>query len=151
VAGGCASSENGWSCRPQSDSHRSYIRAVQRSAKPVSAGPGCVFRVSGAPTLRYVMRGSHQRADQVSNRASHFSVLSKKILPWYIALFRASPAVLSMRPCKNISHIQVLVTFFPTPAIKLKLGLQIANRENTNSDPTGPIGLSSQSETGSSQ
>jgi hypothetical protein len=39
---------------------------------------------------------------------------------------RASPVVLSMWPCKNISHIQVLVTyFFPTPPIKLKLGLQI--------------------------
>jgi hypothetical protein len=30
------------------------------------------------------------------------------------------------RPCKNISHIQVLVThFFSTPLIKLKLGLQV--------------------------
>jgi hypothetical protein len=32
--------------------------------------------------------------------------------------------------CKNIFHIQVLVTnfFFPTPPIKLKLGLQIGGR-----------------------
>jgi len=42
---------------------------------------------------------------------------------------RASPVVLSMWPCKNISRIQVLVTyFFPTPPIKLKLGLQIDGR-----------------------
>jgi hypothetical protein len=46
-------------------------------------------------------------------------------------------------PCKNNSHIQVLVTcFFPTvPPIKLKLGLQM-NRwvQNTNSNPPqGPI------------
>jgi hypothetical protein len=34
-----------------------------------------------------------------------------------------------MWPCKNISHIQVLVTnFFPTPPIKLKLGLQVGGR-----------------------
>ncbi len=33
---------------------------------------------------------------------------------------------LSMPPCKNISHIQVLVTnFFPTPLINLKLGPQV--------------------------
>jgi len=43
----------------------------------------------------------------------------------FLSALRASPAVLSMWPCKNISHIQVLVTFFfPTPPIKLKLGLQ---------------------------
>jgi hypothetical protein len=43
--------------------------------------------------------------------------------------FRASPAVLSMWPCQNISHIQVLVTyFFPTPPIELKLGLQIGGK-----------------------
>ncbi len=42
---------------------------------------------------------------------------------------RASPAVPSMWPCKNISCVQVLVTyFFPTPPIKLKLGLQIDGR-----------------------
>ncbi len=43
---------------------------------------------------------------------------------------RASSAVLSMWPyCKNKSHIQVLVIcFFPTPPIKLKLGLQIGMR-----------------------
>jgi len=42
---------------------------------------------------------------------------------------RASPPTLSMWPCKNISHIQVLVTnFFPTPPIKLKLGLQVGGR-----------------------
>jgi hypothetical protein len=34
-----------------------------------------------------------------------------------------------MRPCQNISHIQVLGTnFFPTPPIKLELGLQIGGR-----------------------
>ncbi len=42
---------------------------------------------------------------------------------------RASPPTLSLWPCKNISHIQVLVAnFFPTPEIKLKLGLQVGGR-----------------------
>ncbi len=37
--------------------------------------------------------------------------------------------MLSMGPCKNISHIQVFVTnFLPTPSIKLKLGLQVGGR-----------------------
>jgi hypothetical protein len=37
---------------------------------------------------------------------------------------RASPPTLSVWPCKNIFHIQVLVTnFFPIPPIKLKLGI----------------------------
>jgi hypothetical protein len=40
---------------------------------------------------------------------------------------RASPVVLSMWPCKNIFHIQVLVIcFFATPPIKSKLGQQIS-------------------------
>jgi hypothetical protein len=44
-------------------------------------------------------------------------------------LLRASPKVLSMRPCKNISHIQGLVIYFyPTPLIKLKLRLQTGGR-----------------------
>jgi hypothetical protein len=35
----------------------------------------------------------------------------------------------SMWPCKNISHIEVLViNFFPNPSIKLKLGLQVGGR-----------------------
>ncbi len=43
-----------------------------------------------------------------------------------VGLCILSVAVLSMWPCKNISHIQVLVTYFlPTPPIKLKLGVQI--------------------------
>jgi hypothetical protein len=46
---------------------------------------------------------------------------------WNLYNLRASSAVLSMWLCKSISHIQVLVIyFFPTPPIKLKLGLQIA-------------------------
>jgi len=44
-------------------------------------------------------------------------------------LLRASPKVLSTRPCKNISHIQGLVIYFyPTPLIKLKLRLQTGGR-----------------------
>jgi len=40
---------------------------------------------------------------------------------------RAFTPMLSMWACKNISHIQVLVTnFFPTTPIKLKLGLQVS-------------------------
>jgi hypothetical protein len=46
----------------------------------------------------------------------------------YFAL-GASPALLSMRSCKNISHFQVLVIYlFATLPIKLKLGLQISGR-----------------------
>jgi hypothetical protein len=42
---------------------------------------------------------------------------------------RASPPTLSMWPCWKISHIQVLSSnFFPTPPIKLKLGLQVNGR-----------------------
>ncbi len=42
-----------------------------------------------------------------------------------LAIFRASPEVLSMWPWKNVSHIPVLV---PIQPIKLKLGLQIGGR-----------------------
>lgn len=50
----------------------------------------------------------------------------------------------SMWPCKNTSHIQdELFTFLPTPHIKLKT--RTTNRETTNSNPSGPIKLSSQS------
>jgi hypothetical protein len=46
----------------------------------------------------------------------------------YFAL-GASPALLSMQSCKNISHFQVLVIYlFATLPIKLKLGLQIGWR-----------------------
>ncbi len=54
--------------------------------------------------------------------ATTFSLRKKKPI-------RASPVVLSMRPCKDTSHIQALVIYlFPTPTIKLKLGLQIGGR-----------------------
>jgi hypothetical protein len=57
---------------------------------------------------------------------------------------------------QNHSDIEVLIMkFFPTPPLKLKLGLQvggIASRwETTTSNPFEPIKLSTQSETGSSQ
>jgi hypothetical protein len=46
----------------------------------------------------------------------------------YFAL-GASPALLSMQSCKNISHFQVLVIYlFVTLPTKLKLGLQIGWR-----------------------
>jgi len=59
---------------------------------------------------------------------------------------RASPPTLHMSTCKNISHIQALASnFFPTPPIKLKLGLQVNRWETTNSsNPLGPIKPSSQ-------
>ncbi len=59
---------------------------------------------------------------------------------------RASPPTLHMSTCKNISHIQALASnFFPTPPIKLKLGLQANTWETTNSsNPLGPIKPSSQ-------
>ncbi len=46
---------------------------------------------------------------------------------------------------------QLLTFFFPTPPIKLKLGLQVGGRLTTNSNPLGSIKLSTQSETGSSK
>jgi hypothetical protein len=50
------------------------------------------------------------------------------IFSWLV-IFRASPEVLRMWPCKNVSHIPVLVIyFFPIRPIKLKLGLQIGGR-----------------------
>jgi hypothetical protein len=56
----------------------------------------------------------------------------------FLSGLRASPAVLSMWACKNISHIQVLVTFFSNPTHKTEIGT--ANRwETTNSNPSGPI------------
>ncbi len=64
------------------------------------------------------------------------------------SLIRASPAVLRMW---NISHVQVLVTyFFCNHTHKTETGT--ANMwEVTNSNPSGPIKLSRQSETGSIQ
>ncbi len=42
---------------------------------------------------------------------------------------RAAQSVLIMWPCRDISHIQVLFFYlFPTPPIKLKLGLHIGQR-----------------------
>jgi hypothetical protein len=77
-----------------------------------------------------------------------YSVVKQKI----IALNTASLPTLSMGLCKNISHIQALVTnFFPTPPIKLKRGLLLGGRLLGNINPLGPIKLSSQSETGRSQ
>jgi hypothetical protein len=37
-------------------------------------------------------------------------------------LHRASPAVLSMLPCKNISHPSLVIYFFATPFLKTKSG-----------------------------
>jgi hypothetical protein len=41
---------------------------------------------------------------------------------------RASPKVLSMQRCKKFSHPSLIIYFFQTPPIKLKLGLQIGGR-----------------------
>jgi hypothetical protein len=70
---------------------------------------------------------------------------------WRGHLSRASPSKLAQyatQPCWNISHIQVLVTKneFLMPPIKLKLGLQVGE-SLLNSNPLGPIKLSTQSET----
>jgi hypothetical protein len=57
-------------------------------------------------------------------------------------IVRAFPAMFNMWPCKNICHIQVLViSFFPTPPIKLRLRLQIGGRLQSNSNPLKPIKL----------
>jgi hypothetical protein len=45
------------------------------------------------------------------------------------SLLRASSGMLSMQSCRKISHIQALViNFFPTPPIKLKLRLKVCGR-----------------------
>jgi hypothetical protein len=50
-------------------------------------------------------------------------------------LHRASPAVLSMRPCKNISHLSLVIYFSATPFKKTKSGT--ANWwESTDSKPS---------------
>jgi hypothetical protein len=60
---------------------------------------------------------------------------------------RSSPVMLSMWPCKKISWIQVWLFTFSNPTQKTKTGT--ANRwETTNSNPPGPIKLSSQSTAG---
>jgi hypothetical protein len=59
----------------------------------------------------------------------HLSALDITSQKEEICCIRASPPMLSMWPCKNVSHIQVLVTnFFPTPPIKLKLWLEVSGR-----------------------
>ncbi len=62
-----------------------------------------------------------------ASESQHFHwFISRYFLFISVGLCTLSVAVLSMWPCKNISHIQVLVTYFrPTPPIKLKLGVQI--------------------------
>jgi hypothetical protein len=64
---------------------------------------------------------------------------------------RASPAVLSMQPCKNIFHIQVklFIALFSNPTHKTETGT--GNMLGTsNSKPPGPILMIGQSETLSS-
>jgi hypothetical protein len=77
-----------------------------------------------------------------------------RLLSLALTVVRESPPMLSMWPCKHVSHFQrissLLLTFFPTPThTQLKLGLQAASRwETTNSNPLEWIKLSSQWETG---
>jgi len=77
--------------------------------------------------------------------------LDSKFFDVAALLYRASLEVLSMPPCKNISHIKVLISYlFPTPPIKTETGT--TNMwETTNNNPPGPIELSTQSEARSSQ
>jgi hypothetical protein len=64
---------------------------------------------------------------------------------WASLWLRASSVVLSMWPRKNIlSHPSLVIYFFPTSAIRLKLGLQTGGRLLI-ATPPGPIKLSSQS------
>ncbi len=66
---------------------------------------------------------------------------------------RASPPTLDMWTCKNISHIQAFnVQLFSNPTHKTETGTASKYTwETTNSKPLGPIKLSSQLETGTSQ
>ncbi len=60
----------------------------------------------------------------------------------------ASRAVLSMQPCKNISHFQLkLFAFFATSPMKLKVGHSKIRERTTNSKPPGPIITMGRSET----
>ncbi len=52
-------------------------------------------------------------------------------------------------PAKMLFLTSKFSYFFPTPPIKLKLGLQIGVRQTTNSNPPGPIIMIGQSKPGS--
>ncbi len=107
--------------------------------------------------LRYII--SYKNRIYLSRRKGTASESGRQDFHWFIhrcflfisvGLCILSLAVLSMGPCKNISHIQVLVIYFlPTPPIKIKLGMQIGG-ETTRSKPPEPIIMISQSRTGSS-
>jgi hypothetical protein len=65
----------------------------------------------------------------------------------YIGI-RVSPAGASVcDPAEYFSHPSLVIYFFPTPPIKLKLGLQTGG-ETRNSNPSGSFKLSSQSTAG---
>jgi hypothetical protein len=56
--------------------------------------------------------------------------------------------MLRMQPCKHVSHIQVLVTnFVSNPNPKNETGTGSRCETIINSNPLGPIKLSTQSET----
>ncbi len=107
--------------------------------------------------LRYII--GYKNGIFLSRRKGNASESGRQHFHWFTrryflfisdGLCTLSLAVPSMWPCKNISHIQVLVIYFlPTPRIKLKLGVQIGG-ETTNSKPPGPIIMISQSRRGSS-
>jgi hypothetical protein len=77
--------------------------------------------------------------------------LDSKFFDVAALLYRASLEVLSMPPCKNISHIKVFISYlFPTPPIKTETGTT-NTWETTNNNPPGQIEQSTQSEARSSQ
>jgi hypothetical protein len=81
----------------------------------------------GKPIVRALVL--QQITDIIIFEMWHLSALDITSQKEEICCIRASPPMLSMWPCKNISHIQVLVTnFFPTPPIKLKLWLEVSGR-----------------------
>ncbi len=69
---------------------------------------------------------------------------SKFVKPVMWMWFSASPVVLSMWPCKNISHIHYLLFSKPTHKSKTRT---VNRSENTISKPLGPIIMIGQSET----
>jgi hypothetical protein len=96
--------------------------------------------------IEWEREGGGERGGKVRSMGN----MQKCNLQSFLMRMRAYPAVvLSMWPCKFISHLQVLIyLLFFNPTHETKIG--IANRwEMTNSDPPRrPIKLSSQSTAG---
>jgi hypothetical protein len=95
-------------------------QATGLSLQPTSSHPGKPWNLN---TKLYTIQGSSRSSQGFLKLRVFWSFVTATVH------VRASPAVLSMWPCKNISHIQILgIYLLPTLSIQLKLGLQIGGR-----------------------